>query len=296
MNSEFKFVIHIDRGEDIGLAHLCEHLISRKIFTKLGITVTARIFSHFKNDTYVYFTVLIKNTHKLINRHKMKKIINKIRNLVSNFNVSQEEINKESIILQDEIDNKVRGSGKAASALIKYACGYNMFSVFEVPDVTPNCIKRFLKSCRVSVHIEPDEKLIPKHKMYKLYKKYLNIGEQANDINTDYDLNTIIDKELYLTKNVKSKVIIICTSPAPIASHLTLFIANVQCNIRNHYDMLCYDNTICALYSLMLITNDLDFDVNNFKKKVLEHSKKKLDVSDYDTLRSLLNLSGTAYF
>ena len=231
----------------IGLAHLCEHLFGEVLFNKTGIVTK----ENFINDNYVTFQVNFNN------KKEIKEIIRKIKKVIKNFDISEEDVEKEKRILIDEMRTL---SCYELGDTIKYLFEYNKLMTL--------------------VGLECDIRKITKYDVInyiKKYYKYIHVRELFTPINKTYqktltrmtDIEHVCNKMFITGYTYKLWVFNVSKY---MNSDIKEYLTHILLSTRNKYFCNITDKGVYInkeYLNVCYVVSDLNFNVEKFKENVM---------------------------
>ncbi len=243
-----------------GLAHLCEHIFGCVVFNKnICEFETAYIDKDFTKHNISY------NNDK-----EFKQIMVKLRKLIYNFNISDEQLIKEKEILKSEllINYDAHIARETIRNLAIYGKIHSMYGTGKSLDsITKEDVINFIKKYYRYMSIDRDEQLF-RHN----YTKYVNTKYYG--ALTKYTYSNLLVNKTYIEGDTHK--LWIYGIHKGYYSTVTDMLQQVLYETRNRYDSFLTNTTIKidGEYKEVYFTvTDINFDAEKFKSKVLKKAK-----------------------
>ena len=243
-----------------GLAHLCEHIFGCVVFNKnICEFETAYINKNFTKHNISY------NNDK-----EFKQIIVKLRKLIYNFNISDEQLIKEKEILKNELltNYNARDAQETIRNLVIYGKIHSVYGTGKSLDsITKEDVINFIKKYYRYMSVDRDEQLF-RHN----YTRYINMKYYG--ALTKYNHSNLLVNKTYIEGDTHK--LWIYGIHKGYSSIVTDMLQQVLYETRNRYDSFLANTTIKidGEYKEVYFTvTDINFDTEKFKSKVLKKAK-----------------------
>ena len=243
-----------------GLAHLCEHIFGCIVFNKnICEFETAYIDKNFTRHNLSY------NNDK-----EFKQIIAKLRKLINNFNVSNEQLAKEKEILKSELltNYDAYNARETVRNLAIYGKVHSMYGTGKsLESITKEDVINFIKKYYRYMSIDRDEQLFRHNYIRYINKKYYETF-------TEYTYSNLLVNKTYIEGNTHK--LWLYGIHKGYFGVVTDLLQQILYETRNRYDSFL-TNTCVKIdgeYKEVYFTvTDINFDTEKFKAKVLKKAK-----------------------